>query len=73
MLLDLIMPGMEGKRCLEELLGKNPMLKVVIASGYTGEDSGSVLLEKGAKGFVSKPYDMKNVLKVIREVLDVPH
>jgi len=30
----------------------------------------SVLLETGAKGFVIKPYDLKNVLTVIREVLD---
>jgi CheY-like chemotaxis protein len=72
-LLDLIMPGMGGKRCLEELLKRNPLVKIVIASGYTGEDSRSVLLEKGARGFVAKPYDMKRVLRMIREVLDSPN
>jgi DNA-binding response OmpR family regulator len=71
-LLDLIMPGMGGKRCLEELLKRNPRVKILIASGYTGEDSRSVLLQKGAKGFVAKPFEMKKVLKAIREVLDSP-
>jgi len=71
-LLDLIMPGMGGKRCLEELLKRDPLVKIVIASGYTGEDSRGVLLEKGARGFVAKPYDMKKVLNAIREVLDSP-
>ena len=47
----------------------NTSEKIVIASGYTGDDSRCVLLEKGARGFVPKPYDIKNVLKVIREVL----
>lgn len=56
--------------CLEELLARDPTVKVVIASGYTGEYSMGQLLKTGAKGFVSKPYDIKNVLKVIRELLD---
>ncbi len=69
-LLDLIMPGMGGKRCMEELLKKNPKLKIIIASGYSGEDSVTQLLENGAKGFVTKPYNIKDVLKIIRKVLD---
>ena len=34
-ILDLIMPKMGGKQCLEELLKIDPRLKVLIASGYS--------------------------------------
>jgi DNA-binding response OmpR family regulator len=69
-LLDLIMPGMGGKRCLEELLRKEPSLKIAITSGYTGDEPETHLLEAGAKGFIRKPYNTNDVLKVIRQVLD---
>jgi DNA-binding NtrC family response regulator len=44
--------------------------KVVIASGYSGKDTAKEALTLGAKGFVSKPYDMRQVLEVVRAVLD---
>jgi PAS domain S-box-containing protein len=69
-LLDLIMPEMGGKQCLEELLKINSKVKVVIASGYSVNGHTKNTVESGAKGFVSKPYDMRNLLGVVREVLD---
>jgi two-component system cell cycle sensor histidine kinase/response regulator CckA len=38
-ILDLIMPGMGGKQCLNEILRSNPQAKVVIASGYAMEEA----------------------------------
>jgi two-component system, cell cycle sensor histidine kinase and response regulator CckA len=72
-LMDLIMPGMGGKRCMEEMLRLNPKQKIIIASGYAGEDSKALLLENGARGFVPKPYNIKMILKMIRQVLDSQH
>ncbi|MGD8915547.1 MAG: response regulator, partial [Syntrophobacterales bacterium] len=69
-ILDLIMPGMGGKRCLGELLKVNPEARVAIASGYSPDGPTREILKNGAKGFVSKPYDMRQMLNVVREVLD---
>ena len=69
-LLDLIMPKMSGRRCLEALLEVNPRAKIVIASGYSETGPVKEALGAGAKGFISKPYDVKNLLKVVRQVLD---
>jgi signal transduction histidine kinase/ActR/RegA family two-component response regulator len=68
-ILDLIMPGMGGKKCLEGLLQINPEVKVVVASGYSPEGTVKSFLERGAKHFVSKPFNMKEMLQVVREVL----
>ena len=69
-LLDLIMPEMGGKECLEGLLSLNSSVKVVIASGYSPNVPTREALSAGAKGFVNKPYDIPELLGVIREVLD---
>jgi two-component system cell cycle sensor histidine kinase/response regulator CckA len=68
--LDLIMPGMGGKKCLEGLLQINPEVKVVIASGYSPEGTIKSFLEGGAKNFIGKPFNMKEMLQVVREVID---
>ncbi|MBW2608111.1 MAG: PAS domain S-box protein, partial [Deltaproteobacteria bacterium] len=69
-ILDLIMPGMGGRRCLEELMKMNPRVKVVIASGYSVNGPAKEALEAGAKGFIEKPYNIKQMLKIVRKVLD---
>ncbi len=69
-LLDLIMPEMGGKQCLEELLEINPGAKVLIASGYSPNSLTKETTEVGARGFVSKPYDIRQLLETVREVLD---
>ncbi len=48
----------------------DPSAKVIIASGYSASGPTKEALEAGAKGFVHKPYDIRQVLGVIREVLD---
>ncbi len=69
-ILDLIMPGMGGKRCLDEFLKINPELKVLIASGYSSDGDMKSAMEGGAKGFISKPYNVRNMLREVREALD---
>ena len=69
-ILDLIMPGMGGKRCLDGLLELNPHAKVLISSGYSINGATSEALQAGAKGFIAKPYEIKQMLKLVREVLD---
>ncbi|MFH0824558.1 MAG: PAS domain S-box protein, partial [Pseudomonadota bacterium] len=68
--LDMIMPGMGGKRCLEELLRINAKVKVLVASGYPQNGPLSDKAGKGACGFISKPYDGKAILGAIRKVLN---
>jgi len=69
-ILDIIMPGIGGRRCLEKLLKMNPRVKVIIASGYSINGPTKEVLEAGAKGFISKPYDMRGMLKTVRKILD---
>ena len=69
-ILDWIMPEMGGKDCLHELLKINPRVKVLIASGYTTEEATKEPAELGAKGFVAKPFRVKQLLRDVRKTLD---
>ncbi|MFH1114158.1 MAG: PAS domain S-box protein [Pseudomonadota bacterium] len=69
-ILDVIMPEMGGKQCLETLLSLNPSARVVIASGFSANGSTKETLAAGAKGFVNKPYEIRQMLEVVRDVLD---
>ncbi len=68
-ILDLIMPKMDGRQCLSQILRVNPDVKVILSSGYseTGSASGATA---EARGYIQKPYDMRQLLTMIREVLD---
>jgi signal transduction histidine kinase/CheY-like chemotaxis protein len=71
--LDLIMPGMGGSKCLEELRKITPEAKVLIASGYSLDASSKGALEAGAAVFINKPYDTKQLLELVRKILDTNH
>jgi two-component system, cell cycle sensor histidine kinase and response regulator CckA len=69
-ILDLIMPGMGGKDCLRELLKLDPAAKVLIASGLAADASNRECLDLGARGFLAKPFRIKEMLKKVRMVVD---
>ncbi|MBW1879607.1 MAG: PAS domain S-box protein, partial [Deltaproteobacteria bacterium] len=69
-ILDLVMPGMGGRACLERLLDIDASARVIIASGYAPDaDAGPIIAAK-ARGHIQKPYDLKDLLGIIRRVLD---
>ena len=68
--MDLGMPGMGGHKCLRELLRMDPAVKVVIASGYSVNEQVRRSLEAGAAGYVGKPYQINELLELLRDVLD---
>lgn len=69
-LMDLGMPGMGGKKCLEILRQMNPSVKVIVASGYGGDDITKNPRQFGAAAFLNKPYRLDILTRTVREVLD---
>jgi CheY-like chemotaxis protein len=69
-ILDLVIPGMGGKKCFEEVLKVNPRAKILIVSGYSANGPGKEAIEAGARDFVGKPFDVEHMLEVVRNILD---
>ena len=70
-LLDLIMPRMGGKACLENLLKIDPDLRIIISSGYSQDVGRDDFTEAGARAFLRKPYGTRDLLNTVRQVLDM--
>lgn len=69
-ILDLIMPGRGGKKCLSDLIAINPKVKVLMTSGYSSSTKVEELIKEGAAGFISKPYRPEDLLFTIRKIID---
>jgi len=69
-ILDLIMPGCGGKKCLTDLRKINPNARVLMTSGYSTSQQTEDLTLAGAAGFINKPYHPEDLLFTIREILD---
>jgi signal transduction histidine kinase/CheY-like chemotaxis protein len=67
---DLIMPGMGGKRCLDEMLKLDPGAKVLMMTGYAVSDHIRKALETGARGVLNKPFSGQEMATMIRSILD---
>jgi len=64
------MPGMGGAQCFKELITLDPTARVIIATGYSIDTRVSECLHLGAMAYVSKPYQLVDMLKEVRKVLD---
>ncbi|AFM26160.1 PAS domain-containing hybrid sensor histidine kinase/response regulator [Desulfomonile tiedjei] len=69
-ILDLIMPEMDGAQCLNELVKIDPHVRVIVSSGHSDSERLKDVHFESIKAFVKKPYDVKQFLSVVRSVLD---
>lgn len=68
-LLDIMMPGMDGMEVLEVVKEIKPHIGVVMMTGYSSEGLAGKSLRKGAYTCLYKPFlDMEKLLRVIEEV-----
>ncbi len=69
-ILDVVMPGKNGKEVFDEIAGIDPKVRAIFMSGYTGD----VVIEKGVEqdrvDFLQKPLSVAKLVNKVREVLD---
>ena len=68
-ILDLVMPEMGGKRCLDELVRVDPGVRVIVMTGFSA-DQVDANLRKTVRGFLTKPPDMRRLVEMVQDVLD---
>jgi PAS domain S-box-containing protein len=68
-LLDVVMPRMDGRTCLSALLAIDPAARVLVASGFTSEQTVIDFAEAGALGFIKKPFTRAELHRAIARAL----
>lgn len=69
-ILDMIMPGMGGGATFDRIKEIHPGLKVLLSSGYSINSEARDILKRGCDGFMQKPFNIHELSRRIREVLD---
>ena len=68
-LLDLVMPKMQGHEVFETIKALNPDVKVLMASGFVNDERAQEALTMGVKGFIQKPYSLEALSSAVAKLL----
>lgn len=68
-ILDMLMPGMNGNEALAYIRRDRPNLPVLMASGYHYPDQLEQIIRDGCKGFIKKPYTISELHSEIQKCL----
>lgn len=68
-LLDVILPDMDGKEVYFQLKSIRPDIKIVIISGYSQTKVRQDLIEAGVEGYITKPFEISQVQQLIDGIL----
>ena len=68
-ILDVIMPEMGGGEAFTIMNKINPDIIVLVSSGYSIDNEAQSIIDKGAKGFIQKPFRTGEISQKISEIL----
>ena len=69
-ILDMIMPGMDGGKTFDYIREKCPQIPVLLSSGYAMNGQAEKIMNRGCDGFIQKPFSVYELSQKIRKILD---
>jgi DNA-binding NtrC family response regulator len=67
-LLDLVMPGVQGMEVLQKILEFDPGIDVILMTGYYSTESAVEAIQKGAADYFPKPFPPEKLREKIRQI-----
>ncbi len=68
-ILDMIMPDMDGEATYDKLKEIDPHSKVILSSGYGLDGKAQEIMDRGCNGFIQKPFKMAELSSKIESVM----
>ncbi|MFW5799090.1 MAG: PAS domain S-box protein, partial [Planctomycetota bacterium] len=68
-ILDMIMPEMDGTETYDQLRRIDPGVRVLLASGYSLNGTAQTLLDRGVRGFLQKPFQQAELTQAVASTL----
>jgi excisionase family DNA binding protein len=68
-LLDVVMPGIDGWQMLQRMQERHGSIPVIMFSGQVEEQSASQAEERGARGFIGKPFDPQQLIERAKQLV----
>lgn len=67
-ILDVVMPGMNGATCLQAMLRTNPELRCLAMTGHIAHASLDQMIELGLCGILRKPFETGQLIRKIQDI-----
>jgi CheY-like chemotaxis protein len=71
-ILDLVMPTMDGAKTYEAIKLIKPGVRVLLSSGYSLAGDAGELVAQGCDGFIQKPFNIQQLSEKLNQVLGSP-
>ena len=71
-LLDIVMPGIDGIKMLEKIKSLNKNIKVIMLSGVSDKDICISAVKRGASGYITKPFSLQQLVATITTTMIGP-
>ncbi|MEM6821490.1 MAG: response regulator [Verrucomicrobiota bacterium] len=71
--MDITMPGLDGLTCVTRIIDINPSARILVISALGDEDTAIEAVERGASGYVCKPYTSEELNTAFDELTNLPH
>lgn len=68
-LLDLVMPGMDGGQTFDQIRLLQPEMKIILSSGYSINGEANEIMKRGCSGFIQKPFNIAELSRQLQKVL----
>jgi excisionase family DNA binding protein len=68
-LLDVVMPGVDGWQMLQRMQERHGSIPVIMFSGKVDEQAASDAEERGARGFIGKPFDPQQLIERAKQLV----
>ncbi|MCW5571191.1 MAG: response regulator [Steroidobacteraceae bacterium] len=68
--MDLTMPEMDGIECVEQLVGRDPDIRILVISALADKATAIEALEKGASGFLCKPFTERQLNEALVKLIE---
>jgi two-component system, chemotaxis family, chemotaxis protein CheY len=67
--MDLTMPRMDGIECIERLVAIKPAVRILVISALADKATAVEAMEKGANGFLNKPFTDRQLNEAFAELM----
>ncbi len=68
--MDITMPRMDGIECIEKIMAINPNVRILVISALSDKITGIRALQKGARGFLCKPFMDAGLTAALIELIE---
>ena len=67
-LLDILMPGLNGLAVLQEIRRQNPVVGILVVSALSSKQVTLEAMAAGADGYIRKPFDLRELFRKIESL-----